>query len=420
MQIHLVLLEDDHIDGLYPFTVLHTPWELRCGALRFVDAWRELLQPASWTFSGRAAHIASFLARFPQYSNTTVQDNRNTVVVALSSALLPTQELARTLLARIQAAESGCLVVDGQVMGILCSSSDWQIMPQTLSFLRGAIDNKLAEILRGKEFTQQTPLIHNLWDCLDYIERSLTEHIPQDREPMNEHDARNAGVFVVAPQNIYIGEGCSIAPSVVMDASKGPIIIEANVTIMPHATLVGPCFIGEHSLIKIGAKIYPNTVIGEWCKAGGEIEHSIMHAFANKQHEGFLGHSYISEWVNLGADTNTSDLKNTYGNIKVRQRGKEVDSKRMFLGLLCGDHTKSGINTMFNTGTIAGIHANVFGAGYSPTEIPSYCWGAIQEQRVYALKMALSVARTVMQRRNQTLLPEEEALMRMEFERVSA
>ncbi len=188
---------------------------------------------------------------------------------------------------------------------------------------------------------------------------------------------------------------------------------------MANAVLVGPCFIGDNSIIKIGAKIYEKTAIGEWCKVGGEVENSIIHAYANKQHDGFLGHSYLGEWVNLGADTNTSDLKNTYGKISAILRNKEVNSERMFLGLMAGDHTKSGINTMFTTGTVAGVSSNVIGAGYPPRSIPSFSFGGFKDSPVYDFQKAIDVAKTVMLRRQKELLPEEEALLKMEFERLT-
>ena len=153
---------------------------------------------------------------------------------------------------------------------------------------------------------------------------------------------------------------------------KARIYISKNAMIMPNAVIGGPAFVGENSVIKISAKIYENTTIGETCKVGGEVEESIIHAYSNKQHEGFIGHSYVGEWVNIGADSNNSDLKNDYGNVKVYNDGALVDTGSQFVGLIMGDHSKCGINSMFNTGTVVDVFCNLFGAGNPPgTSRPS-------------------------------------------------
>lgn len=411
---NLVLVEQQDTSHLYPFDVLHCAWELRTGPHRIIEAWKYFLKPQAIHLIGREQHVASFRARFSEYSINQIAPG---MVVILSADVVPTQSLSDRIITHLNNEASIELKSNGKTIGLLLSHEQWELIPNS-------VDNwnkpEVVSALNVDVEEIHAPLVPSLWDSLDHISRSIDEQRPLNQEPVIESIFRQAGVYVVNQENIFIGEGTSIAPMVVLDASAGAIIIGNNATIMPHATIIGPCYIGDSSIIKAGAKIYGNTVIGEFCKIGGEVEHSIIHAYSNKQHDGFLGHSYICEWVNLGADTNTSDLKNTYGNIKVTQRGKESMTGRMFLGLLCGDHTKSGINTMFNTGTIAGIHANVFGAGYSPTEIPSFTWGAIHEQRIYAYKMAISVAKTVMMRRGKELLPEEEVLMKLELERITS
>jgi UDP-N-acetylglucosamine diphosphorylase / glucose-1-phosphate thymidylyltransferase / UDP-N-acetylgalactosamine diphosphorylase / glucosamine-1-phosphate N-acetyltransferase / galactosamine-1-phosphate N-acetyltransferase len=224
-----------------------------------------------------------------------------------------------------------------------------------------------------------------------------------------------AGVQMLAPENIYIEEGASVKPGVVLDAEGGPIFIGKKAKIFPNAVIEGPAFIGEGSMIKIGAKIYENTSIGEVCKVGGEVEGSIIHAYSNKQHDGFLGHAYLAMWVNLGADTNNSDLKNNYGSVRVYINGKEVDSGSMFVGLTMGDHSKSGINTMFNTGTVVGVSSNVFGAGFPPKYVPSFSWGGAEGMVTYDIDKGLEVAKRVMERRKMQLSQAEEKVLREVF-----
>jgi UDP-N-acetylglucosamine diphosphorylase/glucosamine-1-phosphate N-acetyltransferase len=224
------------------------------------------------------------------------------------------------------------------------------------------------------------------------------------------------GVHLVNRKQIFIDSGAVIKPGAVLDAERGPISIGRNATILPNAVIEGPAFIGAHTLVKAGAKIYENTSIGEWCKVGGEVEASIIHSHANKQHEGFVGHSYIGSWCNLGADTNTSDLKNNYGTVQVQINGKMVDSGLQFVGLMMADHAKSGINTMFNTGTVVGVASNVFGSGFPPKFIPSFSWGGAEGMTEYEREKALEVARRVMKRRNVEMTDADAALLRKIFD----
>jgi len=224
------------------------------------------------------------------------------------------------------------------------------------------------------------------------------------------------GVYLVHPDAIFIEEGATVKPGVVLDAEQGPIYIGKNALIFPHVSIEGPAYVGEGSKIKAGAKIYECTSIGPVCKVGGEVECSIIHGYANKQHDGFLGHSYLGMWVNLGADTNNSDLKNNYGHVRVTINGEQVDSGSVFAGLFMGDHSKSAINTMFNTGTVVGVSSNVFGAGFPPKSIPSFAWGGAEEMSVYDLERSLDVARRVMGRRNTVMSEVEEKVFRKVFE----
>lgn len=223
------------------------------------------------------------------------------------------------------------------------------------------------------------------------------------------------GAHLLNPSAIHVAEGASVKPGVVLDAEEGPVYIGKGAKIFPNAVIEGPAFVGAGSLIKIGAKIYEQTSIGEMCKVGGEVEASIIHSYSNKQHDGFLGHAYLGMWVNLGADTNNSDLKNNYGNVKVLVNGAMVDSGSMFVGLTMGDHSKSGINTMFNTGTVVGVSSNVFGAGFPEKFIPSFSWGGAGGIEEYDAEKSIGVARRVMARRKTELSAEDVRLFRAVF-----
>ena len=226
-----------------------------------------------------------------------------------------------------------------------------------------------------------------------------------------------AGCHLLNKKNIVIDAGSVVKPGVVIDAENGPVYIGKNVTIMSHATIVGPVHIGDGSIVKIGAQVYGETYLGRVCKVGGEIAESVMHAYANKQHEGFLGHSYLGAWVNLGAGTTNSDLKNNYSTVKVQTGAGTIDSGSVFVGATIGDHTKSAINTVFNSGTVVGVSSNVFGSGFPPKFIPSFSWGGAGEAfATYSFDRALEVAERVMQRRGVTMREEERELFHTIFE----
>jgi UDP-N-acetylglucosamine diphosphorylase/glucosamine-1-phosphate N-acetyltransferase len=228
------------------------------------------------------------------------------------------------------------------------------------------------------------------------------------------------GAQLVGGEGIFAGAGTVIKPGVVIDAGNGPVLLGEGVTVMPNAVIIGPAVIGSGALVKAGAKVYGGTTIGAGSKAGGEIEASVMLPFVNKQHEGFLGHSYLASWVNLGADTNTSDLKNTYGSVSVLRRGKKIDTGMQFLGLTMGDHSKSGINVMFDTGTVAGVCCNVFGAGIPPKEIPSFTWSGPAGQAVYDPAKGFEVMKIVMARRGVVPSPEYGRTVREVFDRTAS
>ncbi len=221
-------------------------------------------------------------------------------------------------------------------------------------------------------------------------------------------------------KKIFVSPEAVIDPFVFLDASNGPIYIGKDVHVMSHALIQGPAFIGNNSLIKSHAKIYHNTGIGKVCKVGGEVESSIIHSYSNKQHEGFLGHSYLGSWVNLGAGTNNSDLKNNYSNVSVLINGKSTGTNSQFVGLIMGDHSKTTINTMFNTGTVVGISCNIFGAGFPSRYLPSFSWGGSDSLQIYDINKSIEVAKAVMARRGITISENEINLLKNIFEMTAA
>ena len=259
-------------------------------------------------------------------------------------------------------------------------------------------------------------LIENLWDLIKFN----GEEIENDAKHFKSFSTKNIdihkSVHLLNKKQISIGRGTIIKPNVVIDAENGPVVIGENVTILPQSVIIGPAFIGNNSTVKVGTVIYKNSSIGAMCKVGGEIEGTIIHGYSNKQHDGFLGHAYIGAWVNLGADTINSDLKNNYGNVKVHIGGEPVDSKMQFVGSFIGDHTKTAINSVLNTGTVIGVSSNIFGFGFPPKFVPAFSWGAAGETfTTFDIEKAIIVAERMMLRRKIILTNEEKILFRKIF-----
>lgn len=222
--------------------------------------------------------------------------------------------------------------------------------------------------------------------------------------------ASHPGAHFVKPEAIRIGDGSRIKPGAVLDADSGPIFIGEYVTIHPCAVVQGPCYIGDGCTIQPGASIRSGCSIGMVCKIGGEVEGTIFHGYSNKQHDGFIGHSYIGEWVNLGADTVGSDLKNTYGPVRVPINGTPVDTGETFVGAFIGDHTKTAIRTTLPTGCVIGYACNIAVSGFVPTFVPSFTWLTDSGRQMNDPQKALALARKVVARRNRSYSPAEETL----------
>lgn len=214
-------------------------------------------------------------------------------------------------------------------------------------------------------------------------------------------------VAVLKPRNLLIGRFTEVQPFVTFDAEEGPVIIGNNVRIEAGAYIKGPVSIGDDCLISSNTKIYNNTTLGNTCKVGGELSHSIIHGFTNKRHNGFLGNSYLGEWINLGAGTNNSNMKNNYNTISVQVNGEVIDTNNQFIGLFMGDHSRTAIGTQINTSTFAGVGCNIFGNGLTPKKIDDFTWGGIQQNEIYNFQKFINNAHRMMIRREVEMNIEE-------------
>ncbi|HRL70927.1 MAG TPA: GlmU family protein [Flavobacterium sp.] len=266
------------------------------------------------------------------------------------------------------------------------------------------------------EYNGDCITIEHTWDIFsknDAAIREDFEYLTEDRKSQPIPKSVN----VIAPEYIFIEEGAKLE-FVTLNASTGPIYIGRDAEIMEGSTIRGPFALCDDASVKMGSKVYGATTIGPYSRIGGEVKNTVLFAHSNKGHEGYLGDSVIGEWCNMGADTNNSNLKNNYEEVKLWSYETEGFTKTglQFCGLMMGDHSKCGINTMFNTGTVVGVSANIFGAGFPRNFIPSFSWGGASGFSTYITKKAFETARLVMSRRGLEFDEREAAILEHVFE----
>ncbi len=410
----IVIFEDGGYRNLLPLVYLRPTYELLSGILTI----REKIE-YHFPQSNIILHTREYLAKHLQKNNS---DNQVNSINSESKSCLFI---------------NGRLLIDNSIVDILSNSKDNSLFTSNNEIVAAKVSGSNLE-----SFTDQLPELFSLSSFQNLnnidIDATLIQY-PWDLVNLNGNEITKDFEFLVNrkqelhlgkiypnatlinDKNIFIGKGSKIKPGVVLDAELGPIYIGENVTIMSNAVIEGACYIGDNSTIKIGAKIYENTSVGKVCKVGGEVEESIIHSYSNKQHDGFLGHAYLGQWVNLGADTNNSDLKNNYGNVKVILNDEQpIDSGLKFVGLIMGDHSKTSINTMINTGTVVGVSSNIFGNGFPDKYIPSFSWGGSDSLSTYNLDKSIHVATEVMKRRNIQFSQLDESIFREVFKLTSS
>ncbi len=366
----------DHPDirnSLLPLTFTRPVATIRCGILTIAEKWSHYLsQPVSFL-------TEEYLR--PKYPFIPANEN-----LLINGAVLPDSILSEAVLS-LKLNEG--VITNGEVIAARIAVAD---MDSFISHGFKLTHLKLTEL--------PTTLIKNTWHIFHFN----GEQIKKDFEILTK--GRTSGIITdkhtiaYSPENIFVEEGVKVKASI-LNAEDGPIYLGKNSEIQEGAMIRGPFALGEGAVINMGAKIHGDSTFGPYCKVGGEVANSVLFGYSNKGHDGYLGNSVIGEWCNLGADTNTSNLKNNYKSVKVWSYLKDrfEDSGLQFCGLTMGDHSKSGINTMFNTGTVVGVSANIFGSGFPRAMVPSFSWGGASGFTTFGLKQAFEVAEAVMKRR---------------------
>ena len=396
--MNIYIYEDSNTLNLEPIVLTRPSFDLRCGAYTFLERVQSLFPDAKISLIVRD-ELAGVTAN--RFSDLTVNPSEVQSGLWLKGPVLWDQETLD-----ISLKEGTILISHGEMVAASLTAEQGN---RWLSE-GGPLSDDPSETLNKEKTDVQ--IIRYLWDCVDLNGKALILD-GKSFSLGSGLDSIPNGIHLVNPEGVSIGNDCSIKPGVVFDAEDGPIIIGNDVTILSHTYLQGPLFIGDGCLVKAGTRIYGGTSIGPGCKLGGEISESIFQSWSNKQHDGFIGHAYIGEWVNLGADTNNSDLKNSYANVQVTVNGETVDTGSPFAGLYMGDHGKSGINTMFNTGTSIGPGANIVGYGYPSVNIPPLSWSINGKIRRYKIDKFYITAQKVKDRRGQEFTLEEKQLFKL-------
>lgn len=378
----LYLFDDARARQFEPFALTRPVSELRAGAEIIRKRWETIARTRAYGFIA-GSHLTDFDEPGAAPSVSAEQTIPSGSVIA-NSRFVP------TLSGGIDDT-SASYTCDGAVCAVrLRQSVDMSDLAD------GKIDLARLASPGTEPATLSGRWLNDVWDLVGQLAVQLGEDIPIIGSTLSGAAVENA--TVIGSQQVYLETGASIEPFVVLDASEGPILIRRGASIASFTRIVGPSYIGENSII-VGDAIR-GCSIGDVCKVRGEISGSIMLGHSNKGHTGFVGSSYVGRWVNFGAGTTTSNLKNTYGSVQLSTPAGLRDTGLQFLGSMVGDHAKTGIGTMLTTGCVVGAGANVFGASTSPKVIPPFAWGDSEPYDRYELDKFLEVAARMMERRH--------------------
>ncbi|SMC86491.1 GlmU family protein [Cellulophaga tyrosinoxydans] len=383
--MNYILFDGTVRNALLPFTFTRPVADIRIGIFTIREKWENYLKSTTTTIT------EEYLSE--KYPMVEMEEN-----VLINASFLPNMELVAMV---TELTENQAIFYGEEVIAFY--SKDTQ---EEVDFSSYEAIEYQGEILR----------IENTWDIFSKNAEALQadfDFITEDRksQPISKTNT------VINADNIFLEEGAKVECSI-LNATNGPIYIGANAEVMEGCMIRGGFALGEHSIVKMGAKIYGATTVGPHSRIGGEVNNSVLFAYSNKGHDGFLGNSVLGEWCNLGADSNNSNLKNNYDEVRLWSYETEGFAKTglQFCGLMMGDHSKCGINSMFNTGTVVGVSANIFGSGFPRNFVPSYSWGGASGFTTYLPKKAFETAKIMMSRRGVEFDAQEEAILNHVFE----
>ncbi|MBC3757659.1 GlmU family protein [Hyunsoonleella sp. SJ7] len=383
--MNYILFDGPSRNNLLPFTYTRPVADIRVGILTIREKWETYLDTTTTTVT------EDYLSeKFPMVE---MEEN-----IMINASYLPNLELVEMVK---DLKENQAIFKDEDVLAFHAKEGE-----ENIDF----------ESFEAIEFNGDCIKIEHTWDIFSKNGEAIQEDfnlISKDRksQPIPET------TVAFHSENIFIEPGAKL-PLCSLNATNGPIYIGRDSEIMEGSMIRGPFALCDHATVKMSAKIYGPTTIGPHSKVGGEVNNSVIFGFSNKGHDGFLGNSVLGEWCNLGADTNNSNLKNNYAEVRLWDYQTEGFARTglQFCGLMMGDHSKCGINTMFNTGTVVGVSANIFGSGFPRNFVPSFSWGGSGGFTTYLTKKAFEVAKVVMGRRDMAFSDEDKAILEHVFE----
>lgn len=390
---NIILFEDDTRNSFLPLSYTRPIAAFRIGILSIAEKW------AKW-LDGRVSYITQdYLSK--KYPIAITNDN-----YVINSTLLPNEKIVSLINGL---AKNEAFLIDNHLAAVRLDDQQFERL----------MKEEPIDELRGTDLTGEP-----------YIERiSKSWHIFQKNGAQIDLDfklltkGRRSEVLddsnrVIGDKfRVFIEPGARVTASI-LNTENGPIYIGKEATVMEGSMIRGPFAMNEKAVVKMGAKIYEDSTLGPYCKVGGEINNSVFFGYSNKAHDGFLGNAVIGQWCNIGADTNNSNLKNNYAEVKLwnyKTRSFELTGTQ-FCGLIMGDHAKVGINVMFNTGTVVGVSANIYGAGFPRNFIPSFSWGSAAHLKTFKIDKAYEVAAAVLKRRGRELSDEDKAILQYVYD----
>ena len=382
--MNYILFDGNVRNALLPFTFTRPVADIRVGILTIREKWEKYLGYTTTTIT------EEYLSE--KYPMVEMEEN-----VIINASFLPNQVLAE-MVRNLE--ENQAIFYDDEVIAFYAKEGQ-------------EVDFESYDVV---EYNDECIRIEHTWDIFQKNDVAIREDfdlLTEDRfsQPIPK------SVNVIAPENIFVEEGAKLE-FVTLNASTGPIYIGKNTEIMEGSVIRGPFALCEEAQVKLATKIYGATTVGPHCRVGGEVNNSVLFAYSNKGHDGFLGNSVLGEWCNIGADSNNSNLKNNYEEVKLWSYESERFEKTglQFCGLMMGDHSKCGINTMFNTGTVVGVSTNIFGSGFPRNFVPSFSWGGATGFATYITKKAFDTAKIVMSRRHVDFTEEDAKILEHIFE----
>ncbi len=412
----LFIFEDDKYDQFFPLTYNRPVYELLCGMTKIKQKIISSFPDAQVTLLCRD-YLENVLREKTSQNVNEFGIKDDDQILLVNGRILPNSNFSAKL---NFSEEQRFFFRGGDLVGWTGRGKDFKALKSSFQSLH--IKDQIKSLRSRVDFLKiEVTLVDYLWELISQNAGQIEADFERIKPNLNfknmfKHSQVDDDALIYDVEKVYVGKDSQIDGGVVLDARKGAIFIGDEVKIQPHTHVVGPCYIGKDSML-VGGKIREGTSIGPACRIGGEVEESIFLGYSNKYHHGFLGHSYVGQWVNLGALTTNSDLKNNYSTIKVSVNGILVDSGLVKVGAFIGDHVKTGIGTLLNTGVCIGFASNLFGGGVIDRKhIPAFVWGSKEKLVEYRLEKAIQTAKVVMKRRKIKLTEEEINLFKKIFQ----